>query len=519
MDGIRNLTPQQAWEAVSSYRHDYYESLSALYSGDHAKLRETGETHTFWRRSRCNCRIHVPVAADIAATSSDLLFSMPPRFSAYRGKEALEQSQEQERIDEIIKVNNLHNKLNEAAETAAALGDVYLKLRWDREKLDHPLIEVVQPDAAWAEYFLGELRAVHFFTPVVYDRKNGQITRIYELYTKGRIDMAVFRGTENELGTMGSQEELTVLGFDSPEIIAPVDELLAVHIANMRPNRLWRSSMLGRSDLDGLRDLCDALDESYSSWVRDIRLGKAKTIVPVEFLQHQPQEMLEGVARELSWEFDPDIETYVAMDISAENLGANAITTHQPLIRATDHANTCTELLRSIFTHAGYSPQTFGMNISGSTDSGKALEIREHKSFTTRNKKRTYWQAALEKIMTTMVHLDASLYSSSGSKADTEIHVAFPESSGVDQQTVAQTVELLERAKSASLDSRIAMLHPDWSQAQREEEAQLCRDEFNVSLEPPMPDIQLGDEEKPAPEEEENPEEQEEPGLEEVTQQ
>lgn len=499
MDNIRHLTAREAWDALASYRHDYYESLSAMYSGDHAALKSTGETHTFWRRSRCNCRIHVPIASDIAATSADLLFSMPPKFAAFRGKDELKNGPEQERVDDILSLNNLHNKLNEAAETAAALGDVYLKLRWNAKRLDHPLIEIVQPDAAWAEYFLGELMCVHFFTPVVIDKKSGDYTRIYERYVKGKIEMAVYHGKENELGTEGTEAELRDYGFEGATITAPVDELLAVHIANMRPNRMWRASMRGRSDLDGLRDMCDALDESYSSWVRDIRLGKAKTIVPVEYLRRQPEEMLEGIAKSASWEFDPDIETYVAMDIDVEKAGSNAITTHQPAIRATDHANTCTELVRNILSHAGYSPQTFGMNISGSSDSGKALEIREHKSFVTRNKKRTYWQAALESIMTALVRLDAALYSGSGSARDTEIHVTFPESSGVDQQTVATTVELLERAKSASLDTRIAMLHPDWGEDQRNEEAERCRKEFSVELEPPMPDAQMGDFEQEPP--------------------
>jgi hypothetical protein len=37
---------------------------------------------------------------------------------------------------------------------------------------------------------------------------------------------------------------------------------------------------LGRSDFSGLEISLDTLDEAHASWMRDIRLGKARLIVP-----------------------------------------------------------------------------------------------------------------------------------------------------------------------------------------------------------------------------------------------
>ena len=57
--------------------------------------------------------------------------------------------------------------------------------------------------------------------------------------------------------------------------------LAVVYVPNQRPSS-WRNDPLGqhlgRSDLAGVESLMDALDEAYSSWMRDIRLGKARLL-------------------------------------------------------------------------------------------------------------------------------------------------------------------------------------------------------------------------------------------------
>ncbi len=43
----------------------------------------------------------------------------------------------QRRLDELLEGSNILCKLNEAAESCAALGDVYGKVNWDRELADY----------------------------------------------------------------------------------------------------------------------------------------------------------------------------------------------------------------------------------------------------------------------------------------------------------------------------------------------------------------------------------------------
>jgi len=232
--------------------------------------------------------------------------------------------------------------------------------------------------------------------------------------------------------------------------------------------------------------LMDALDEVYSSWIRDVRLAKARTIVPADYLRkREGSDMFkEG---EYTYEFDEDVETLVALDIDPDRTTGNQITLSQFNIRSQDHSATCTDLLRVIYTTAGYSPQTFGMDINGQAESGTALHIREKKSFNTRAKKQTYWKSPLEEIMTAMVHLDAALYAQEGSHADDTVSVRFADGMANDLSTVSASVQMLHNAEAISIDTKVKMLHPDWTQKQIEEEIQRIKDEYGEKLDPPNP--------------------------------
>lgn len=349
--------------------------MAAMYDGDHDELRRTAESGTFWARRNSKCKVHVPICSDIAMTSASLLFSKEPTYIVVHGADDLTEpeARSQSRLEDVLLKNRFANKLSEAAETAAALGDVYLKLRWAADGT-HPFVDVVQPDCAWPEYMFGELQCVHFFTPVYIDYEKDVWIRTYECYERKQITMKLFSGSAEQLGNEMPDEQLEKMGYAS-KIDIPVDDMIAVHIANIRPNRRFRSSMMGRSDLDGLRDMCDALDETYSSWMRDIRLAKARLIVPAEYLRKKPQSMVEGLQNKAAYEFDADVETYVAMDIDTDRAGLG-ITPSQFEIRSEQHEKTCENLVKSILEYAGYSAQTFGVNSESGNASGTSLNIR-----------------------------------------------------------------------------------------------------------------------------------------------
>ena len=468
MAGYVFMTPTEAWDKRVRYRRDYYRKNIAAYTGDRTELAATSDNGMFWQR-KSKCKVHVPVAADIATVSANLLFAEEPSFMCVDEKTEDNESKQQARLDEIVTKNNTHGKLNEAAESCAALGDIYLKLNWWKEEIDYPVLSVVPGDSAWPEFLLGVLKGIHFFSIVSKDEDTDKVIRVYELYEPGKITMAMYDGTTETLGRDMGDGELQKYGFQR-EVIPPIKDMLAVHIPNMKPNREFRDSYMGRSDFDGLRNLMDSLDETYSSWMRDIRLGKARTIVPAEYLKRKPQEMLDGLAQSASWEFDPDVESYVTIDMVDQNGNIPGITLQQFSIRSGEHASTCAELMRNIVTIAGYAPQTFGMDITGMAQSGTALHIREKKSYDTRGKKQTYWKAPLEAIMTAMVHLDSALWPEKGSDANDSVKVRFADSTANDLSSLAGTVSMMNSANAVSTEIMVEMLHPDWTQRQIAEE-------------------------------------------------
>lgn len=486
-ENLEFLTPQKAWIELRKYRDDYYRRYIAVYSGDRMEMSATSDHGMFWSRPG-KAKVHVPVAADIAATSADLMFSEEPSFVCFHEDTEDNESEQQARLDELTALNNLHGKLNEACESDAVLGDVFLKLNYDTNKVQYPMLTVVQGDSAWAEYRLGMLGCVHFFSIVQTDTDSDVVIRLYERYEKGKITSGLFRGSTNDLGMALSDATMAQLGI-APEAKPPVDEMLAVHIPNMRPNRRYRSSPLGRSDLDGLRGLMDSLDETYSSWMRDIRLAKARLIVPAEYLRRKPADLFDG-DRKFTYEFDEDVETLVALDINTMD-GQAGITSSQFAIRSDEHAATCLNILKNIYSIAGYAPQSFGVDIEGLAQSGTALHIREKKSYNTRGKKQTYWKSPLEAIMTSMVHLDAVLFPQFGSHTDDIVKVKFADSMSNDLSTMSSALQMLNSAIAASTEVKVEMLHPDWSKKQVAEEVERIKAENGLAM--PNPDAGLGD--------------------------
>jgi hypothetical protein len=96
----------------------------------------------------------------------------------------------------------------------------------------------------------------------------------------------------------------------------------------------------------------DSLDEVYSSWQRDVRLAKARLIVP--------QQYLDNIGRGKGAVFDPSREVYSPISMMASAGGTNDIMANQFAIRVQEHQATAGEYINRIVQGAGYSGQTFG---------------------------------------------------------------------------------------------------------------------------------------------------------------
>lgn len=439
-----------------------YAEWSAWYSGDPERLRDfygSAQAHQpraffrFWSRVSTNrsaqkAQLHVPIAGDLAAVSGALLFGEEPAIHI-REAMALDAGDAEKaadrRLQEIIVQGGAYNRFIEAGESAAAISGVFLYPSWDKALAPVPVISVVQADNAIPRFRFGVLASVVFHE--VIDEEGQQVKRHLELHEPGRIEHAVYVGTKTHLGARLPETAVRAIDLE-PVIDLPFDELDVQYIPNMKPNRLWRDSDLGLSDYSGSEGMFDALDETYASLQRDIRLAKARIIVPRDFLDERGN-------------LDVDHEVYQPMDMEpgAAEQGARAMLAQQFDIRWQEHIMVATEFVERIVSNAGYSPQTFGIRIEGRAESGTALRIRESKTVLTLKRKANWWRPALERLFYHMLLIDSNVFGGpgvTGLTVDVQLNDGIPN----DITEMAKAASQLAAAKAASIETRVRLVNP-----------------------------------------------------------
>jgi len=414
-----------------------------------------------------------------------LLFAEPPQFICDTDES---NKQAKDRVDELLNDGTFHSELIEAAELAAALGGAWLRLVWDKDVAGSVLIDAVSADAAFGEWQWGRLTAVTFFTEYADPDDKDHIFRHLERHEKGAILHGLYEGDAKTLGKQVALADhpatMPYVGLVDAEGAIPtgVEGLTAAYVANMRPQRRWRKveglADLGRSDYDGVEQLMDALDETYTSWMRDLRLAKARIIVP--------EDMLVNLGKGMGSAFDEDQEAYVGLNIMQNRETAQDITIMQFAIRVTEHMTTAAQIVDQVLRSAGYSPGTFGAGVDQPrTLTATEVVSRERQSERTRTKKSRYWTQALEPLLDTWLELDALVF---GTGAVGDVDIKWAEEAESDPLALAQTANQLALAKAASTKTLVAMQHPEWDEAAIDEEVALIQDQSGVSV-PMLPPL------------------------------
>jgi A118 family predicted phage portal protein len=430
-------------------------------------------------------RLHVPLPADISTMSADLLFSEPPRMvlpeSIKREGDVITRSAQQQRVEDIINSPEFHATLLEAAEVQSALGGVYLRLIWDRNRLRSVRADVVHADCAMPEFRFGELSAVTFWTELS-SLGDDFVYRHLERVEPGFTEHGLYKGGKNTLGVRVPIEEhpstswLAAPGVlnEESQLLSGIDRMTAVFIPNMLPNKEFRKHPLlrsvGRSDYAGAVQIFDAADETWSSWMRDIRLAKARLIVPRDYLTSN------GFGGGSS--FDLDREVYEGIDaLTGPNGESIGITPQQFAIRVDEHERTLHDLQRRALRAAGYSSSSMG-----DTDAGMrtATEVKsdDRLSDRTRDKKTNYWRR-IDEFCLTWLLLDAELYNLP--KPEKAPEVRFPAESQVDVEETSRVIQMLSAATAISTQQKVRMMHPEWDGTTVNEETDRILQEKGIS--------------------------------------
>lgn len=398
--------------------------------------------------------------------SADLLFGQPPTITvADSDQDNADAVATQARLD-VLLGERVHAQLYEAAETCAALGHAYLRAGWDLD-IDPtaPITSVVDADAAFPTYRYGRLVDVTFVRE--WSDTNG-VLRHLELHEPGYVWHSAYLGTATRLGRpvpLSAHPQTAALEVDGmiaddqrpgAGVATEITRLDVVGIRNARATN-WRhipeARYLGRADIAGVEPVLDALDDTWSSLMRDVRHGRSRI--------HVPAHMLETAGRGRGATVDLDRELYVGLTAPPD--GQLQLTATQFDIRDTQHLAVANALLERIAGGAGYDLQTLGMagDVAITATESWAKQVR---SQGTRRAKIRLARPELVAYAQIVVELDRARFKGNGNP-DLVPEVMFPETVSESPAARAQTIANLRSAESISTPTAVEMLWPGWDDA------------------------------------------------------
>jgi hypothetical protein len=473
--------PPKNWK----YWIDKYNEYATWYSADQKRLMDYYkykiDNKIFWGRDANEETgiLNLPLAADIAGVSANLLFSEIPKLE-YDNDEI---------IDEFIEENGFYNKLLEAAEIAAALSGVFLKLDIDTSITDVPILNIMTPQYCFPYFYRGRLKEILFYRTVLIEKEGTVHYRLFEnrrnenntLY----IEFKLYKGSEYKIGKVvdiNSIEETARLGLNDITF-SNMRGLGVVYVPNMKPNKLDPGSDLGSNDFGTCIPMLGGLDFAYTSWIRDIELGMGQIFIDNELLRNEEEVLDSNINAPQLNPFSKFQKAFLKLNMSQRGMAGE---NYKPIeivqfeMRVEEHLKTCNDWIKQIITSCGYSPQTFGYDINGQAESGTALRMRERKSFLNREKKSRYWQQAIKELL---LQTQNFYYVSQNKIVESQdVNVELEDSIIIDYREQSEVLRNLDQARSISLYTKVAMQHPDWNAKQIDEEVKMIQNEQGIEM-------------------------------------
>lgn len=164
--------------------------------------------------------------------------------------------------------NKLNDLLLQAIKDALVTGDGAVKISFDPELSEYPILEWYAGDKVEFKYDRGRLKKVIFRTNYF---KNNKRYTLFEKYGFGSVEYELYQDeTPVPLTDLEETAQLLDFAFDPSFMLAVPFKVLS---SDRWPGR-------GQSLFDGKTDSFDALDEAWSQWVHTMRMSRPVKYIP-----------------------------------------------------------------------------------------------------------------------------------------------------------------------------------------------------------------------------------------------
>lgn len=450
------------------------EGYVVRYENDRAELLERDAEFKNGDDEKKSLFTPVPLAAEMARLSSQLLFSAEPKFV----------NEAQEKVTErVVEANDPGEFFLDSGEHVAVQGYGGLRVIRDEQVADVPLVTHVA-----ANRCVFRLRHGRFVTGgyVVVERRpdpfRDEVWRLVEDHGPGKIERALYKGNKTSLGS-------TVPHARWPEEFSGLPERTDTRMDAPTLYR-WNNVPGGWSDLARLDSLFDRLNEAESIGVDKLRKSTPVVVVDRKLSDKQGRVKLHGV-----------IFTGGSSSVAGEGV-AKTVETIMREMDAEAHKLYVAHLRDSILMYGGYSLASWGLDNGGSADSGKALRLRQQRTLLTKAGKERSARAAITAAFAAACCWSENARDPKPYLPDLQFGDGLPRDPVEDAQVIATK----KGAEIVSDEQGLRELHPEWTQKQIDEELERLEEErsnlvppgfaeFNPNVQPQQDDPDTKEEE------------------------
>jgi len=406
---------QNFTERLIENRVWYSANISALqeYYRHHAKIKSrwySDDFNYFWGKVKPNLRkVHTRLPSLLTEKMVDLIVGNGYSLEAkvYTKNEEGEEVEEEtlndllnQKLKNMEKDNNFMELLTNSILDESWSGGIGWKIILDKEFSNYPILQK------------NDQRNIHLITK--YGRvigvafkeyyKEKKIDYIfYETYTTNENDEAVIINKLYRLDKKKQEVEVSLSEINQtkdlePEIVLKgLKGVLGFYKKNKSGSKEFSKSPYGESDYAGCYSFFDALDETASAMIDDVRKNGLKQFIPETLLPVDAN----GNRQSLD-EFQNNFIMVKGSDAADE--GANKIEFSQPNSRMKELVENWKVYLMQSVNNFGLSPLTIGATGLESIDASEQSQIqREKVSLRTRRTKVNLWKEFLNRVLTQMI--------------------------------------------------------------------------------------------------------------------